>query len=275
MAEHYEDYNEMGIIDDVTTSSKVKEENEIIDVPSALTWIDKASEIYKKHGFWGALKGLLLIFLACIGITLVVLTTKFVANPDKIFQQYHEWQMKQKELEIKEHQELIEKRMENTPKIQNECDKLLLKTGAQRVLFLELHNNTNNIAGLPFYFADASCESMNDIVTPIASYCQQIKLSLMPFASHLFEQRTWCGSMESLKELDKAFYYKLLASNANHMAAVIVEGVETPVGMLFVMFGEDDIHDCELALMQAQHTSTKIAVLVEVDKQHKLESNKK
>ena len=97
MAEHYEDYNEMEIIDDVTSNKK---ENEIVEVPSALNWIDKASEIYKKHGFWGALKGLLLIFLACIGITLVVMTTKFVANPDKIFQQYHEWQMKQKERDL-------------------------------------------------------------------------------------------------------------------------------------------------------------------------------
>lgn len=259
MAEHYEDKVET-------------KENQPVDVPTALNWIDKAAEIYKRHGFKGILKGLLLIVIASIGISITVTIAKFAINPDKVFQQYYEWQEKKEQIEKDKHQDLIEKRMKNTPKIQAECDKLLYKTGAQRVLFMELHNNTNNIVGLPFYFADASCESLNDVSQPIAPYCQEVKLSLMPFASHLFMNGEWCGSLEELKQIDKAFYYKMLASGADHMAAVVVEGVNTSVGMLFVTFGDNDAHSCDEAITMAKHTATRIAVLVEV--QNEINSHK-
>ena len=263
MVEHYENEIE-------TTGGTNKKVNSPVDVPSALNWIDRAAEIYKKHGFIGILKGLLLILVASIGITIVIGMGKFIANPDKVFQQYYEWQQKKEQLEAEKHKNLIEKRVENTPKIQAECDKLLYRTNAQRVLFMELHNNTNNISGLPFYYADASCESLNDISQPIAPYCQQAKLSLMPFASYLFEYGEWCGSLDDLKELDKAFYYKMKSSGADHMAAVIVNGVDNAVGMLFVTFGEEDIHDCETSILLAKNSASKIALLVEVEKESNL-----
>lgn len=268
MAEHYE--NEM----ETTVTNTVKQENQPVDVPTALSWMDRAAELYKKHGMKGVLMALLVLFVTCVGVSLVVITAKFVINPDKVFQQYYEWQEKKEQLESERHKELIEKRMANTPKIQLECDKLLYKTNAQRVLFMELHNNTNNIAGLPFYFADASCESMNDYAQPIAPYCQQAKLSLMPFASHLFDKGEWCGSLSDLKEIDKAFYYKMMASGADHMAAVIVEGLDTSVGMLFLTFGEEDEHNCESAILAAKNTAVRIAVLVEVEKESNLPKKK-
>lgn len=260
MAEHYE--NEI-----TETTPKAPKH---ADIPTALGWMDRAAEMYKKHGMKGVLMGLLVLFITCVGISLVIVTAKFALNPEKVFQQYYEWQVQKEKIEAQKHQELIEKRVENTPKIQAECDKVLYKTNAQRVLFMELHNNTNNIAGLPFYYADASCESMNDVVQPIAPYCQQAKLSLMPFASYLFEYGEWCGDLEELKELDKAFYYKMKSSGASHMAAVIVHGAENAVGMLFVTYGEGDEHDCKNALLLTKNAAAKIAILVEVQKESNL-----
>lgn len=263
MAKHYEEeLNEMETLDNTNGSNK----NPLPNVPSALSWLNTAANYYKTHGFWGMLKGLFFILVACAGISIIVMTTTFITNPDKIFNYYYEWQQTKIKIEEQKHLELIEKRMENTPKIQGECDKLLWKSGGQRVLFLEMHNNTGNISGLPFYYADSSCESMADNIHPISEYCKQVKLSLMPFATELFKTGEWHGSMEELKKIDKAFYYKMMASGADHLAAVVVEGTDKPVGMLFVCYGEEDVHDCNEAIIMTKQSAMKIAVLVEVNK---------
>ena len=88
----------------------------------------------------------------------------------------------------------------------------------------------------------------------------------MPFATDLFKNGYWHGSMDELYQIDKAFYYKMMASGADHLAAVVVEGTDSAVGMLFVTYGPDDAHSCSEAITEAKHTAMKIAVLVEVSK---------
>ena len=274
MAKHYEeDLNEMEIIDDVTGNESYdnhgSSDKNVPDVSSALSWLDKAATLYKKHGFLGTLKGVIFMLIAIAIAVFIYLGVSFAINPKKYIEYYNEIQTTKAQIEDARHKELIEKRMENTPKIQSECDKLLWKTGGQRVLFLEMHNNTNNISGLPFYYADASCESLDDNSYPIAEYCKQVKLSLMPFATELFEKGSWHGSMEDLFLIDKSFYHKVKASGADHMAAVVVHGTEEEVGMLFVMYGPEDNHSCEEAINTARQTAMKLGVLVEVSKSYK------
>lgn len=274
MAKHYEeDLNEMEIIDDVTENESYDDhgnsDKNVPDVSSALSWLDKAATLYKKHGFIGTLKGVIFMLIAIAIAVFIYLGVSFAINPKKYIEYYNEIQSTKAQIEDARHKDLIAKRMENTPKIQSECDKLLWKTGGQRVLFLEMHNNTNNISGLPFYYADASCESLDDYSYPIAEYCKQVKLSLMPFATELFEKGSWHGSMEDLFLIDKSFYHKVKASGAEHMAAVVVQGTENEVGMLFVMYGPEDAHSCEEAINTARQTAMKLGVLVEVSKSYK------
>ena len=282
MAKHYEeDLNEMEIIDDVTETSDDyndytpnRNNHTVPDIPSAISWLDKAASAFKKHGFLGMIKGVVWMLVAVFAAVLVYLGISFAVNPKKYVDYYNEIQSSKAQIEDARHKELIAKRMENTPKIQSECDKLLWKTGGQRVLFLEMHNNTNNISGLPFYYADASCESLDDKTYPIAEYCKQVKLSLMPFATELFEKGAWHGNMEDLFEIDKSFYHKVKASGADHMAAVVVQGTEDAVGMLFVMYGPEDGHSCEEAINSARQTAMKLGVLVEVGKTYEASSKK-
>ena len=274
MAKHYEeDLNEMEIIDDVTENESYdnhgNSDKNVPTIPSAISWLDKAASAIKKHGFIGMLKGVVWMLVAAFAAILVYLGISFAVNPHKYVEYYNEIQTSKAKIEDARHKELIAKRMENTPKIQSECDKLLWKTGGQRVLFLEMHNNTNNISGLPFYYADASCVSLDDYSYPIADYCKQVKLSLMPFATELFEKGSWHGSMEDLFLIDKSFYHKVKASGAEHMAAVVVHGTEEEVGMLFVMYGPEDAHSCEEAINTARQTAMKLGVLVEVSKSYK------
>lgn len=274
MAKHYEeDLNEMEIVDDITENESYDDhgnsDKNVPDVSSALSWLDKAATLYKKHGFLGTLKGVIFMLIAITIAVFIYLGVSFAINPKKYIEYYNEIQSTKAQIEDARHKDLIAKRMENTPKIQAECDKLLWKTGGQRVLFLEMHNNTNNISGLPFYYADASCESLDDNSYPIAEYCKQVKLSLMPFATELFERGSWHGSMEDLFLIDKSFYHKVKASGADHMAAVVVHGTEEEVGMLFVMYGSEDTHSCEGAINAARQTAMKLGVLVEVSKSYK------
>jgi hypothetical protein len=92
MAEHYE--NKVETIEE--TAKKT-------DMSTALKWVDRAAGIFKKHGFLGILKGLFLIVLIFLVLGVGMIVVNFASNPDKVFQQYYEWQMKKEEIEAQKH----------------------------------------------------------------------------------------------------------------------------------------------------------------------------
>ena len=233
---------------------KVKKDEENIASPSSsIKWVEQMINVINKYG-------IIKILQALIAIIIVSLLIYLVVNPNKMFKLYDDY----KEAT---HQELIEKRIENTPKIQDACDELLLRTNADRVIFMELHNNTGNVSGMPFYYASASCESLADGIHPVAYQYMEVKLSLMPFATHLFDVDEWEGDMEDLKKYDKSLYYRMMSNEAYHVAFKVVEGIDRPCGLLVVSYKKNEekakAYNAEKMRNDLERTARKIAYYVE------------
>lgn len=235
----------------------------IIDNTSnVISWLERGLKLIKDYGVGRIITGALLIaFLSVV--------FWFIFNPTRAFEVYDEWKTRQ-------HDILMEMRMENAPKIQSAIDKLTYKVGASRSLVLELHNGSESAAGIPFKKCSATYESLNVGDSPVASYYQEQNLSLIPFASFLFKQGYWCGDVDELSEIDKALCFKMKSNGTEHFAACVIEGIDKPLAILIVSFDtRGGIHDCAEVRENIRHIAMELSVIFEVELRTAKKTNSK
>ena len=236
------------------SEQKEKKEPIVIDNTSnVITWLERGLKLIKSYGVGRIITGALLIaFLSVI--------FWFIFNPTKAFEVYDEWKSRQ-------HDALMDLRMENAPKIQSVIDKLTYKVDASRTIILELHNGNENVGGIPFTKCSATYESLNIGIAPVASYYQNQNLSLIPFATFLFSKGYWCGSMEELSNIDKALCFKMKSNGTNHFAACVIEGIDKPLAILIISFDViDKNHNCAEVRENMRHIAMELSVMFEVEK---------
>lgn len=242
----------------MTEQQKNKKEPIVIDnTNNILGFLEKGLKLFKEYGITRVLSGALLIAVLSIFFF-------FVFNPDKAFEFYDGWKSRQ-------HDYLMELRMDNAPKIQSLVDKLTYKIDATRVIVLELHNGNTGNGGLPFTKCSATFEGLNVGAHPIADQYQNTNLSLMPFSSHLFECGYWCGNTEELLNLDRGLYYKMKSNKTEHFSACVIEGIDKPLAIMFVSFDKipAETHNCNEVRENMRHVAMELAVLIEVEKRMK------
>ena len=227
----------------------------IENTSKGLTLLDKVLGMVDKYKISTILKSLFLLLIISFSIA-------FASHPTWIFDKYLEY-------EEKIHAEKMSLRLRNTDKIQTLLEKNLYKIGADRIVLLELHNGANGEGGLPFYKCSATYESINDGVYPVSSQYQSVNLSLMPFATYLFQNRYFYGSIEDIGDIDRALYYKMASNSAKRVYATVIEGVDKPIAFLFVTFQNDEeIGEIDWEtedLDNINHLSLEIALLLELN----------
>lgn len=223
------------------------------NMENKLNIVEKALNIVEKYKITTIFKSLLIIVVVA-GIF------AFISNPTYIFEKYKEWSDDR-------HIEDIEYRLTNNEKIHLACEKLLLKTNADRVMLLEVHNSGSNLNGLPFVKASCIYESISDSIFPLSDYYQNIQLSLLPFSTMLFKEKYWCGDVDKLIDIDKNLYHKMKSNNAEHFASCVITGVENkPLGFLFVSYQNIPNHNCIAIKNIVKDTSNEIAIYLELNK---------
>jgi hypothetical protein len=223
-------------------------------VTSTIGALDKVLTMVKEYG-------IVRILTTTFLIAFISIFFFFVLNPNKVFEFYDEWK-------IRQHDKLMEMRMDNTPKIQSLVDKLTYKVDASRTLLLELHNGNTGNGGFPFTKCSATFEGLNVGVHPISDQYQNNNLSLIPFSTFIFERGFWCGNTDELMAIDKALCYRLKSNKTEHFAACVVEGIDKELAIIFVSFDKvpDEQHNCQFVRENLRHIAMEIAILLEVEK---------
>lgn len=223
------------------------------NVDKGVSLIERVLGIIKKYSIFDFIKGCAVVLLTAAMIGLI-------SNPTWVFEKYQEWQSKQ-------HSEKLEIRLQNNKKLHILVEKLMYRVNADRVLVLELHNGLSSNAGLPFAKCSATYEALNDNVQPISDQYQDVNLSLIPFATELFNNHYWCGNTDELQEIDKALSYRMLSNNTSHFAACVIEGIDKPLAFLFVSFEVlPDDHNCDEVKKIIDDNALQIALLLELNK---------
>lgn len=223
------------------------------NVDKGVSLIERVLGIIKKYSIFDFIKGCAVVLLTAAMIGLI-------SNPTWVFEKYQEWQSKQ-------HVEKLEIRLQNNKKLHILSEKLLYKIDADRVLILELHNGLSSNSGLPFAKCSATYEALNDNVQPISDQYQDVNLSLMPFATELFNNHYWYGNTDELQEIDKALSYRMLSNDTSHFAGCVIEGIDKPLAFLFVSFKSiTDGHNCDEVKKIIDDNALQIALLLELNK---------
>lgn len=231
----------------------MKENNNIENTSTAIGWFERVLELADKYRITTVLKSVFIILL-------IAGTVGFIKNPTWIFEKYQDWQDKQ-------HIEKLAHRLEHNEKLHIMTEKLMYKVNADRVLLLELHNGNTGLGGFPFAKCSATYEALNDGIVPVAHQYQDLNLSLMPFASKLFDEGYWCGDTQDLKEIDKALCYRMLGNDTSHFAGIVIQGVDKPIAFLFVKFRDVAVeHNCDEIKRIIQENAFQIALLLELNK---------
>lgn len=201
------------------------------------------------------------VFKAIFIILLTSATIAFINHPTWIFEQYQKWQEK-------EHTEKLAHRLQHNEKLHIMTEKLLYKVNADRVLLLELHNGNTGLGGFPFAKCSATYEALQDGIVPVAHQYQELNLSLMPFATELFNNGYWCGDTQDLKEIDKALCYRMLGNDTSHFAGIVIQGIDKPLAFLFVKFKNvGDQHNCEEIRRIINENALQMALLLELNRE--------
>lgn len=222
------------------------------NINNGIGWLERTLQIVQKYKFITVLKAFALILS-------VALLIAFLANPTYVFEKYDEWREKQ-------HTEKIAHRLQHNEKIHILTERLLFQANADRVLLLELHNGVTNNSGLPFAKCTATYEALQEGVAPVSHLYNELNLSLMPFATTLFDEGYWCGNTEELKDIDRALCYKMLGNETSHFCGKIIKGVDKPLAFLFVKFRNvDENHNCDEVKKIIDNTVLQISLLLELN----------
>lgn len=221
-------------------------------INNGINWVEKTLQIVEKYKCFTILKALGLILV-------IALLIAFLSNPTYVFEKYEEWKEKQ-------HTEKLTHRLQHNEKLHILIEKLMYKVNADRVILLELHNGISNNSGLPFAKCSATYESINEGVIPVSDQYQDLNLSLMPFATTLFNDGYWCGNTDELKDIDKALCYRMLFNETSHFAGKVIKGVEKPLAFLFVKFKSiDEQHNCDEVAKVINENALQMALLLELN----------
>lgn len=232
-------------------------------IDKGLNWFDRALAIVEKYKFKT-------IFKAIIYILIVAATIGFIKNPTWVFEVYREWEDSQHEVAMLSREEI-------DMKIHTIVEKLNFKTNSARVLILEYHNGTENVAGLPFRKCSATYEAINIGVMPIAQEYSENNLSLMPFANYMATEGYWHGDVDEMEYIDRSFCYRLKGNGIEHLAAVTIEGIDKPLALLIVSFDNRYIdHNCPEVRENIRHCALELSLLFEINQQYAaIEAKKK
>lgn len=191
-----------------------------------LKLVDPLIKLVKNFGFAKTIG--YIVVLAC-----VVFTAVSLLNMDKIIERAITNNQRE---QTEAHDRAVEKRYENSPKIDQLLNEVLYKYGADRVCVVEMHNGTKNVAGLPFIYGEMTYEVCRAGILPVDADYTQFNLSRLSFPTFMLEHNAYCGGMNDLGRIDDKFAERLLVNNSTFLCGYTLHGADNVIGYFGVIW---------------------------------------
>lgn len=227
------------------------ETNKVIEIFKSFS---KLPEAIQKYGVQNIV---ITLILSC---TLSFIMYIFI-HPDIVIQKFNE-------IENKIQTEDYEKRMEIDPQVRNYLNEFRADIYADRVVVWETHNGGSNLNGLKFIYVDMTYDVFGPHVSGVAKEYTNIRTSTNQWIQFVVKKGMWYGDIDSVKDVDLAFYYRLKQAGVRRVSAFVMEGPDRPSGVLSACYYDEDIggngYDCSREDMTRAMTKygTKISTLL-------------
>lgn len=178
----------------------------------------------------------------------------------------YEKALQRKEEQDKEkHASLLHKRLEASPLIANELKRLIIELDSDRAAILEMHNGTNNLAGLPCIYGDMIFEEISPRVHYARDEFKNFNLARLPFVALHYKDKGWIGSVDEIEKEDAYFAAKLRMVEVEYGVCVVLEGIDGPLGFLTVFFKDaKNVPPKAKIMAEINHSSQIISTLLDI-----------
>lgn len=193
---------------------------------SFVTFFEQVLSIVRRYGFPRVITTLIIVGVCTYVVVNVNRIENLVISA-----------IKNKQYEIKnEHDKNMLRRQEINTQINVILNNLLLQTNADRCMILEMHNGTNNIAGLPFVYVDATYSVTREGVESVDEDYTNLNMSRFYFFTHIINKEKWGGNVKEVESIDRKYANRLRSNNNEYISVSIIHGNSMPIGFLLVSY---------------------------------------
>lgn len=163
-----------------------------------------------------------------------------------------------------EHDVALETRRNIKPEVDDILRRTISQLNADRIFVMELHNGTNNTAGLPFIYGEMTYEEVKTGVHHVDEDYISINLSRFDFPLYLRRNRVFCGTIDELKKIDDKLAMRMSANGVTYFAIMSMHGITNELGYFGVSYcGNSKPAALENILEQLTICSQKLAILLD------------
>ena len=192
-----------------------------------------------KHGYWDLTK---LVLFVAFAVAIVFLAKNFGESYSFEHQkevmvevlQENDQQM------FLEHNEKIEQRRNIRPYVMEVLNNTLIEMGCGRAFVIELHNGSNNTAGLPFIHASMTYEAVGRNIEPVDEDYQNISLTRFVFSEYLHKHELWYGTIDEFIKIDPKMGVRLQHNGATYIVMTTIMSDNYEIGYFGFIYYDDE-----------------------------------
>lgn len=142
-------------------------------------------------------------------------------------------------IELQEnHDAAVEVRRSIKPEIDMILRESLADMGANRTFIMEMHNGTNNTAGLPFIYGEMTYEEVRNTFHVDEEYTS-LNLSRFQFPMYLETKHMWYGTIQDLAKIDPKISARMASNDVTYVGIISIHGVSNELGYFGISFCKD------------------------------------
>ena len=182
-----------------------------------------------KHGYWNLTK---LVLFVAFTIALLFLAKNF--GESYTFERQKEAiteviEENNQQLFI-EHNEQMQIRRNIKPLVTEVLKNTINEMDADRAFVFELHNGSNNTAGLPFIHCTMTYEETARNIEVIDEDYQNLSLTRFSFPEYLHKHDLWFGTIEEFADIDKKIASRMKNNGATYLVITTIRSEDSEIG---------------------------------------------
>lgn len=175
----------------------------------------------------------------------------------------HAFESRNTELQM-EHDSAVERRRVIKPQVDLVLAETMATLKADRVYVIEMHNGTNNTAGLPFIYGEMTYEMARNGIEHIDEDYVSINLSRFEFPMFLEENHMFFGDIEALSKVDEKLAMRMSANGVTFIAITAMHGANNELGYFGISYCGSEPVNPRLIVSTITVASQKLSAMLDI-----------
>lgn len=195
-----------------------------------------------KHGYWNLTK---LVLFVAFAVALLFLAKNFGESYsfERQKEAINEAMQENSQQMFLEHNYRMEQRKTIKPYVMHILETTLSEMRCGRAFVIELHNGSNNTAGLPFIHASMTYEVVAHNIEPIDEDYQNISLTRFVFSEYLHKHDLWFGTIDEFIKFDPKMGARLQHNGATYLVMTTIRSEDCEIGYFGFLYYDNNEHD--------------------------------